>query len=435
MANIYVSNTGSNTAPYNSWATAATTMATAAGAEAAGDTIFVASTHTETTAASVSYSFSATVPNNILSTDTASSPPTTMTPGAIINTTGASNITITGSQYIEGLTFNGGSAANQSRIVLAPTIGGSRIYEFRNTTFILNNTAVGSYVEIGGYNDHKLTNCTFKFGNISQHIRIGPVKVTFDNLIIDAASTIPTSGLLKPGGTGLSVVTIQNSDLSAMGSNPIVLHANPSQIKLSLVNCKIASTAVLSSTPTYTSRVEGYNIDSAGTNYALMIYDMFGSILSETTLVKTSGANDGVTSLSWRMTSVTGLNFPSQVLRTVKISKWNDTVGTAITASIDILHDSLTALNNDDIWLEVQYFSSSLTPIGTTVTNIKSNWLATGSAHSSSAATWTTTGMTNPNKQKLSVTFTPQMKGFVTATICMAISSKTVYVDPLLTLA
>jgi hypothetical protein len=40
--------------------------------------------------------------------------------------------------------------------------------------------------------------------------------------------------------------------------------------------------------------------------------------------------------------------------------------------------------------------------------------------------------MSNPNEQKLSVTFTPQEKGVIHATIRVAKASYTVYVDPLL---
>lgn len=40
MANLYVASTGSNTAPYDTWAKAATAPLTATAAAAAGDTIY-----------------------------------------------------------------------------------------------------------------------------------------------------------------------------------------------------------------------------------------------------------------------------------------------------------------------------------------------------------------------------------------------------------
>jgi hypothetical protein len=56
--------------------------------------------------------------------------------------------------------------------------------------------------------------------------------------------------------------------------------------------------------------------------------------------------------------------------------------------------------------------------------------LATAASQASSSATWTTTGMSNANKQQLSVTFTPQEKGLIIARVCVAKSSYTLYVDP-----
>ena len=43
--------------------------------------------------------------------------------------------------------------------------------------------------------------------------------------------------------------------------------------------------------------------------------------------------------------------------------------------------------------------------------------------------------MSNPNKQKISVSFTPQMKGAVHVKVCLAKASTTVYVDPYITLS
>ena len=43
--------------------------------------------------------------------------------------------------------------------------------------------------------------------------------------------------------------------------------------------------------------------------------------------------------------------------------------------------------------------------------------------------------MSNPNKQKLSVTFTPQQIGTIKCRVCLAKTSKTVYVDPIATLS
>ena len=51
------------------------------------------------------------------------------------------------------------------------------------------------------------------------------------------------------------------------------------------------------------------------------------------------------------------------------------------------------------------------------------NWAA-------SAETWPTTGLTNPNKQRLTCLFTPQQAGYAIARIRLFQRSKTIYACP-----
>jgi hypothetical protein len=121
--------------------------------------------------------------------------------------------------------------------------------------------------------------------------------------------------------------------------------------------------------------------------------------------------------------------FPMLTLDMPELHQWNDTTGSAITATVEILHDSATALTDKEVWLEVMYLGTSGYPLGSFATDTV-DVLATAANQASSSATWTTTGMANPNKQALSVTFTPQEKGYIVATVRLAKASKTVYVCP-----
>jgi len=173
-----------------------------------------------------------------------------------------------------------------------------------------------------------------------------------------------------------------------------------------------------------------YNCDSADTNYRLWIEDYSGSIKHETTLVKTGGASDGTTPLSWKMATGADAEYPTIILKSGEIVRWNETTGSAITVTVDILHDSVTNLKDNEIWLEVMYLGTSGVPLGAFVDDAVADVLAAAADQAASSATWTTTGMANPNKQKLEVTFTPQEKGFIHAVVHMAKASYTVYVDP-----
>jgi len=124
--------------------------------------------------------------------------------------------------------------------------------------------------------------------------------------------------------------------------------------------------------------------------------------------------------------------YPHQALVSPEIQIWNETVGSSVTVTVDFLHDSVTNLQDDEIWLEVEYLGTSGFPLSLFVDDAAADVLATPADQTTSSATWTTTGMSNPNEQKLSVSFTPQEKGTIIAGVHVAKASYTVYIDPLL---
>jgi hypothetical protein len=178
------------------------------------------------------------------------------------------------------------------------------------------------------------------------------------------------------------------------------------------------------------ARAEMWNCDGADTNYRTEIQDVAGALYSETTLVKTGGASDGTTTISWKIISAANAEPSTPKFYSPEIVKKNVTTGSSITVTVDILHDSATNLQDDEVWLEVMYLGTSGVPLGSYVDDAYSNILATPADQSSSAATWTTTGMSDPNTQKLSVTFTPQEVGYIHARVIVTKPSYTLYVDP-----
>ena len=98
------------------------------------------------------------------------------------------------------------------------------------------------------------------------------------------------------------------------------------------------------------------------------------------------------------------------------------------------MHDSLSNLQNDQIWSEVEYLGTAGFPQAGIVNNRKADEFAAAADHTVSIQAWTTTGLTNVNKQKLALTVTPQMKGWFRVRVMLAKPSYTVYVDPLVTI-
>lgn len=183
-----------------------------------------------------------------------------------------------------------------------------------------------------------------------------------------------------------------------------------------------------------------HNCDSGDTNYRLWVEDYAGSVKHETTIVRTGGASDGTTTISWRMATTANAEYPVVLMCSPEIVAWNDTTGSSVTATIEIVHDSMGAgsgskFQDDEIWLEVMYLGTSGFPLGSWIRDCKADVLAAATNQDDSTETWTTTGLTTPVKQKLSVTITPQEKGFIHARVVMAKASKTCYICPKLTVA
>lgn len=181
-------------------------------------------------------------------------------------------------------------------------------------------------------------------------------------------------------------------------------------------------------------RVEMYNCDSGDTNYRLQINDYCGAITQETVIVRTGGASDGTTPLAHRFATTANAAFPHLPLTGPEMVVWNDATGSSKTITVEIVTDNIT-LTDAECWLEIMYLGTSGVPLGSIAADVKADILGSAANQTSSSETWTTTGLTTPVKQKLSVTFTPQEKGFIHAVVKLAKASTTVYVDPKLTVS
>lgn len=431
MANIYIRSTdGSDTDDGSTWALAKATAAGAAAIDAAGDNLYFSSAHSESSGSAISLALAGTAGNpvKLLSVSDAAEPPTTLTAGATITTTGSASITVSGFAYIEGMSFTSAGAIT--------TCGSSSSQYYKSCKFRTNNT--GSSGNISVTPNNVLTrlvmeSCTFYFTNAANKITAQHY-VHIIGASMEAGSATPTA-LITMGADGRGgKVLVEASDLSGFGAGMhLVASSMLGSGEVIYRNCKLPAS--------WTGDLTGgamanpglfvwmFNCDSGDTNYRVRGKQFAGELRDETTLVKTGGATDGTTPASRKIVTNSSTNYPNGRFRSLEMARWNETVGSSITVTIDILHDSATNLTDGDVWVEVQYLGTSGFPLGSIITDAKANILATAADQASSSATWTTTGMTNPNKQKLSVTFTPQEKGTILATVVVAKASYTLYYD------
>lgn len=449
MANPgYVRSTdGDNADDGSTWALANASIAGAITDAAAGDTIYVSDAHNESITTNTTWTFPGTnaAPNLIICGDDAAEPPTAVSTAGAISVNAAASLTFAGSFYWYGGVISGGTSG-ASNILFGQSNTQSRVV-FEDVAFRMRGgtTAVFGLGSTSATTQHELElrNCTIRGSSASHRILMNGGSLVWRGGGIESGGTAWTALVSAFGSTGRQAGRFvgESLNLSGLDATAQIFPSSANGPFLAkLVHCKLPAsfTGTLAgsaiTTPGY--RCEAWNCDETDTNYRLWIEDYAGSIKSETTLVRTGGASDGTTGISWRMATSANAEYPTHILRSPPIaSEWIDSTGSSKTVTVELLHDSATDLDDDEVWIEVQYLGTSGFPLGVIGDDAKADVLATPAAQATSSETWKTTGMTNPNTQKLSVTFTPQEKGVALVTVCVAKASYTLYVDPLATVA
>jgi hypothetical protein len=450
MANIYVRSTdGDNGDNGSTWALAKATLVGADGIDVAGDTIYVSQSHAESTAAAVSLSFAGTNadPIKIICGNDAAEPPTSVSATGAVATTGASSLSVNGAIYVRGLSLTCGNGFNFASLQLntKSTNQNSQFYE--SCDLILADTHPSSNMSIGPASAGEsartsLLDCRFKISSASQTINLNArVRVNGGSFI--SGTSTPSNGLFSLGSSSRDAFhQIENLDFSNLGTGLILLNAPASapasrQAHIVFRNCKFAAGWTLDAAHMVSGtlsaanwRVEAYNCDAGDTNYRVYVQDYTGITTDDVVRVKTGGASDGTTPISWKMVSNANCNEYVGQMTSPEIMVWNDTSGASKTVTVDILHDSVTNMTDAEVWLEVQEGGTSGSALGVRKADQRTDCLASPADQTASAATWTTTSLTNPNKQKLAVTFTPAKKGPFICRVVMGKTSKTIYVDP-----
>lgn len=441
MADIYVrSTTGSDAnSGLTNWGNAKATLAGAAAIDAAGDRIFVSSVHSSTLTSSTTYNIAGTAsdPVQILSVNDSASPATALENGAYISTEGAFGITFNGSFYAEGLSIESGKTSGGAGGVINLAQTSQSTQTFRLCNLFISTTSSGGRLQVGQGGAENITlrliDCTLKFASSGQGITLQQGRMEIDGGSIASGSTALTSGFINTIGASRGQhFVIRGMDLTNIGSaSPLVKAGLGTPLYGRFQNCRLP--AGWSGSLTTGSLVSGeryslYNCDSSSANYRLWIEDYAGSIRDETSIVRTGGATDGTTPIAWRMASSANTKNIGSVLETDDIAVWNDSTGSSKTLSVEITHSSPSLLTDSEVWIEVRYLGSSAAPVSVPVTNRRSDILATPSNQPTSSVAWT--GSAQTYKQKLSVTFTPQMKGFIYARVVLARPSTTIFVCP-----
>lgn len=396
----------------------------------ANDVCYFDKTHAETQASSMAYT---AIPSGVLllciDKTSGVNPPTAPSTGGSCTTTGANNMsfglgTNTNICKIVGLTMNVGTGSSIATLTLnnAGTIFTENctinIAHTATGTVILNNANVAnSYAQ--GHNGLTVT-----FGATGQTMTSPITKCNFRSCTFAATGSVPTqlfTGIGPAGSQGLT--RLIGCDLSA-------ITGTLGGICTSYENCKFGSSVTLSAAIASSGAfVRAHNCDNGATNYKYNYIAFGGSTVQETTIVRTGGATDNTTPISWNMTSLSTslFNFP---FVSEEIVEWNDATGSSKTATLYLTTNA--TLNNNDFWADLEYLGDSGDPKSTTVTS-RMAYLGTPTQLTTDSSTWGGSALTK--LYSIALTFTPQQKGPVKVRFHLAKPSVTVYVDPLITIA
>jgi len=374
------------------------------------------------------------VPTNVISTsDIVNEPPTSRAAGAKFRTIGTLTLSCSGVRYY-GVTFEAGYGASAG--TLGFVLGASQYARniFDTCALKLAYAVTGCSVLLGNIsssynaNDVLLINTTIEFTHAGQYIWLGGGSHTI--LGGGILGTAPTTLLHFNSASFGGMNTITGMDLSLVESN-LIDTTNMGGHTLAISRCKLNSNVTLFTGNAPENNVGAITVelcDSGTKNYKLGRRECGGTLMDEVTYVRTGGASDGTTPIAWKMvTNANAAGFDGVV--SPWMATWIDEIGSARTLTIEILHDSATALTNLEIWLEVCTLTTATWPLAALSTDRGSPGL-TGTAQDTSTAEWYTTGITNVNKQRLEVSVTPQLKGVVTARVRCAKASYTVFIDP-----
>jgi hypothetical protein len=405
---------------------------------ALGDKVFLSSDHNESTAAAVSLGPNisgtwGTAATLVVSVSRAGSVPPVaadITSGASITvSSGALTFDGVGPMRYDGVSFVQSSASN----INFNTAKLNALY-LKNCLLSITNAGSALKITCGNPSDVTLDNTPVSFANAGQSISFSySMDFKWINTSSPIAGTAPTT-LFIPGASGAGLVTCCGVDFSSFTGNIFATTTSACYSKILLNSCKFSSSATLyaGTSGGQASVVELVNCWD-GSNVRNDRMTAAGAVSTERTIVLTSGAADDVGGFSLKMvTNSSKLDKYVVPLDSFWFDVENTATGSSKTATVEIV--SSASLNNDDIWLDLEYMGTSGNPIASFANSLPATLLTANAAVTTSTASWDSSPST-PVYQKLQVTFTPQRAGRVRGRVMLGKASATVYVNPVITIS
>lgn len=402
---------------------------------AAGDRVFLSSSHNESSTAAYSLAtLSSGVALQFLSCNDGAAPPTALLAGATINVAGSAISMTLGNapmHYFKGIKFKCGAAQTT-------TCNISCNGQFKDCQFHLLSTGASSVINSANAADPmEWTNCDVLFSAAGQNITLSnAVRFDWTGGSLLAGSTSPTTLFSFGGAAGdnhMEGIDLSNANVAINIAAGTI--STGTRLTCRALKMPASWSGALSSTPPTTMSVcEMYDFGSTGAAGQYRKQTGFGTISHDTSIFV-----NGSIGLSHKLvTNASAGGFPNEYLETCEGHVYNATTGTPVTLTIELMRNSATGLKDTEVFAEVAYFGDATSPRDTIASSENAaGSLAAGSTLAAGVgnASWTTTGFANPNSQKITIAFTAQLAGWVHWKVKLCKTSTTVYVHPIATVA
>lgn len=441
MATVFLRSTDGNDSDDGlSWANAKARIKSACVTAGNGGTVYVSQNHYEIYTGVLTICPAIGLPSNplkIFCVDDTLASPTGLTTGATVITTGAGsnhiNLASGAFVYINGLRFIAGSSnGSQANISICEGDLSPSWSKLENCNCELASTSTSSRIgqtAITASMDDSLLefeNVTTKYNNTSLGISLKGdfVWTNTSNPII--GNVIPQFLFWPSNGAPYGVASIKNLDFSSLSASALIPADTYCSNRFIFTNCKFPNSMIIGNNNPVGQggiSITCINCDSSGVNYQYYTKKYQGEIFDDNSVITVDGST-----ISRKMISSTGATLYS-TLDCDPLVVYNTLTGYPLNAAVEIINSGVT-LRNDEIWLEVEYPSSSVNTLYSKVSDGKTHILAQSGIQTLSTTLWLNTGeFSSPVRQTLDVDFTPMMTGLIYCTVKLAKPSTIVYFD------
>lgn len=422
-----------------------TTIAAAVAAATSGDRVLVLDTHSESIAATTTITLSTTTfppynPLPIICVDSFSTP--ALSVGGGYNWTSNSNLILNGHYIIYGVYFlYTGAGGNTNPGLTLGTATSSAAIKLINVRVSTTSTSsltrpikLGVTAGATGNDSYRieLIGCELQLGAATQFINIGAGNHFIDDLTLTGAIT-PNNLFSGTASTGVSNLSLRNSDLSAFAIGSLMDGSALGQTKLFVNDVKLHATTLSQIFGTGTidafNELTAVNVASGDSSVSFEYIGGAGKVSTDTTVyATTSPMQDGGVSVSRKMTSSANASVSVPLQTELLLPVDNDA---SITPYVEILvgADGAAALTNLQCWIDVQALTTDGTAIGSTYTTYP-GFLDSSTTLPAGTTAYTGDGFTTERTHKIQLgsAITARQDGFVKITVNFAVSSSVIYV-------